>query len=408
MRDVVQPWPTSRSIRVLWAASALGGFAQSLAGSAGALLARQIGGSDAVAGLPQTVSVIGAAISATLLSRLTLRRGRRLALSCGAWAAVVGCAAVMLAAVFSSLPLVLAGSVLLGAGSTTVMLGRYAAADLAMEADRVHSMATVLTVTTIGAVLGPNLLAPASGFVSGVGLPELSGPYLFAMLGFGAAGCALGIGLRAKPIAAGTGVAATSIRVAPDDGRHTASGFAVLVVANLVMVSVMTMAPVQLAHDGRNLSMIGLVISAHIAGMYAPSPLSGWLVHRIGGVRGAAVSGLALLAACVIAALGAADPVVLGAGMILLGVGWNLGLISGSDLLTAGVAADRRPRLEGIGELGMNAAAAGGGAVSGPVMMLGGYPTLAIVGSIASAFILPLLVHKKHATKPAGSPSTTV
>lgn len=386
-----------RSLHALWAASVLGGFGQSLAGTAGALLARQVGGSESVAGLPQAALVAGAALSALILSRLTLHRGRNAALSTGAAVAVAGCVVVTAGAVLASLPLILLGSLLLGAGTTAVMLGRYAAADLGPEASRGARMASVLVATTIGAVAGPNLLAPASGLAASLGLPALAGPYLVAAIGFTAASATLTVGPRLRRMpssaaeiggptaasAAGTAIATTKL------GRRGLAGLGVLSLANLVMVAVMTMAPVQLHHIGSGLAMIGLVVSLHITAMFAPSPISGWLTDRVGAASTAAGAGGLLIAASWLAA-GAESLASLAVAMVALGLGWNLALLSGSTLLTAGVAPAQRPRREGWGEVGMGVAAAGGGAAAGPLMVIGGYGLLATGAAVIAALVLPL------------------
>jgi len=366
-------------------------LAQSLAGTGGALLARQVGGTDAVAGLPQALLVVGAAVSALALSALTRRRGRGLALSLGAGVAVAGCLVVMLAGMAGHLPGILVGSLLLGSGTTAVMLGRYAAADLGPATSRAAGMASVLTATTIGAVAGPNLLAPTAALAAGLGMPALTGPYLVAAAGFTAAGGALAVGLgTGRP--RGTPAPRVAAGKAPGSGvlsRSGAAGLGVLGVANLVMVSVMTMAPVQLHHVGVGLGVIGVVVSVHIAGMFAPSPLSGWLTDRVGPLRVAAGAAAMLVLACAIAAAGAASTVLLGIGLLLLGVGWNLALVAGSVLITDGVAAGERPRREGWGEVAMGTAAAGGGATAGPMVATGGYPTLAVAAaSVAVAAVL--------------------
>lgn len=375
-------------MRALWLASALGGLAQSLAGTTGALLAQDVTGSDAAAGLPQSLLVAGAAVSALGMSTLTRHRGRRAALCCGALIAVAGCLVVTSAAAVQSLTLILVGSLLLGAGNTAVMLGRYAAADLGPEAVRVRAMASVLTATTIGAVAGPNLLAPTSILAAGLGVPPLSGPYLVAAISFGAAAGVLALGLRGHLPALTP--SASAVPPGRPPGPSATRGLAVLVLSNLVMVSVMTMAPVQLHHVDAGLGVIGLVVSLHIAGMFAPSPLSGRFVTRVGAGPAAASAGVLLVAACLVAASGYHSLIVMGLGMVLLGIGWNLGLIAGSALLTADVPIAHRPTREGWGEVGMGTAAAGGGAVSGPIMVDGGYGLLAVAGAAAAALVLPV------------------
>ncbi|MEP7020938.1 MAG: MFS transporter [Pseudonocardiales bacterium] len=381
------------ALRTLWTASLLGGLGQSLAGSAGALLAGQIAGSDVAAGLPQTLLVLGSAVSALVLSRMTIRRGRGAALSVGAATAALGSVLVVVAAWAASLPAVLVGSLLLGAGNTAVMLGRYAAADLAPESARARAMASVLVATTVGAVAGPNLLAPTSALAAGTGLPGLAGPYVVAAAAFVAAAGVLRAGWRPTRDATGTATYGLENPVpnasGPTWSRRAVAGLAVLGTANLVMVGVMTMAPIQLHHAGTGLGVIGLVISLHIAGMFAPSPISGRLTDRMGAARAAALAATILVIACSGAAE-AHSAATMTVAMVLLGVGWNLSLLSGSALLTGDVTPRQRPIREGWGESGMGVAAAGGGVASGVVMAGGGYSMLAAMGAAIACIVFPL------------------
>lgn len=400
----------------LWVASGLGGIGQSLAGSAGALLAGHIGGSDTAAGLPQSVLVVGSAVSALVLSKVTVRRGRGAALASGAGTAAIGSVLVVVAARAGSLPAVLAGSLLLGAGNTAVMLGRYAAADLAPASSRAKAMASVLTATTLGAVAGPNLLAPASGFATGIGLPGLAGPYVGAAAVFIAAAGVLRVGWRrrgpAPDVATGTMTPAGRDAVSPAGvgrapwSREAVAGLAVLGTANLVMVGVMTMAPVQLRHAGTGLGVIGVVVSVHIAGMYAPSPVSGWVTDRAGAARAAGMAGAILVAACWAAAL-SHSAATLSAAMLLLGVGWNLSLLAGSALLIADLAPRHRPGREGWGETGMGVAASGGGIASGVVMAGHGYGLLATCGAAIACVVFPL-AWVGRSTRPRSTTRTDV
>jgi hypothetical protein len=261
--------------------------------------------------------------------------------------AVVGCVVVGFAAILASLPLILLGSMLLGAGSTAVMLGRYAAADLGPDGSWARMMASVLVATTFRAVAGPNLLAPASGLAAGLGLPAVAGPYLVAAVAFSAAAGAYAVGLRPSAMRSATVAPAGEPRsgraASTTWGRSGVVGLAVLGVANLVMVSVMTMAPVQMGETGSGLPAIGLVVSLHIAGMYGPSPLSSWQTGRIGAAAAACCAGIVLTLACCLTAL-AHSPAALAVAMVLLGIGWNLSLLSGSTLLTAGIPSTQRPR----------------------------------------------------------------
>lgn len=374
-------------MRALWAASVVGGFAQSLGGASGGLLARHVAGTDAVAGLPQSFLVVGAAGSAVAMSWLTPRIGRPAALAGGAGVAAAGAMLAALAALWSNLSAVLIGSILMGAGNTAVMLGRYAAADLGPAPARARAMASVLAATSIGAVAGPNLLGPASRAAAWIGWPGLSGPYVVTVAGFVIATAILAIRFTGPAHHTPATTAPTPPR-ARRISHDVAAGLVVLGVANFVMVSVMTMAPVHLHAHGVGLGAIGLVVSLHIAGMFGPSPLSGWLVVRLGPMPVIALASVVLTVACALAAwVGSSAPALLIA-LTALGVGWNLALVSGSDVLTAHSPAADRPRHEGWGELAMGVAAAVGGAGSGVIVAASNYATLAITGAVAATTLL--------------------
>jgi MFS family permease len=264
-------------------------------------------------------------------------------------------------------------------------------------------MATVLVATTFGAVAGPNLLVPADALGRGLGLPGLGGAYVVAALCFAiAAGLLLRLPTRppaVEPDPRGAVPGGTAVR-----------GLAVLALANLVMVGVMTMAPVHLHHLGAGLGAIGLVVSLHVAGMFAPAPLSGYLTDRWGAVPTTALAGAVLVVSALLAAVGAGAPFVLGVALVLLGVGWNIGLVAGSALLTAGVPAADRPRREGWGEVAMGVAAGGGGAASGAVMSGGGYGLLASAGAAVAALVVAAAWQARvsgfrSAARPAPAPS---
>lgn len=371
------------ALRPLWVASVLGGLGQSLPGAAAALLARQFGNSDAAAGLPQALLVAGAGGAAFGISRLSARHGRRAALSAAAGVAIAGCGASVLAAVTSSLVLLLAGSLLLGAGNAAVLLGRYAAAELVPEGHRARAMSSVLTATTAGAVAGPNLLAWSAALARGTGIPPLAGSFAVAACAFALAAAILLAFLppalgRAQSRESGSG----GLDVSPPLEARGLAGLTVLTTANLIMMAVMTMAPMQLQGAGADLTVIGLVVSVHIAGMFAPSPVSGWLTDRFGAWRVAVAAAAVLIAACALAAVAAQVSALLALAMALVGIGWNLALLSGSTLLTAGVPAALRPRREGRGDATMNVAAAAGSAAAGPLMAAMGYAAVAGAGAL--------------------------
>jgi MFS family permease len=396
-----------RTMRVLVVAQLLGACGLAAGGTAGALLAEQLTGSPATAGLPLAVLVLGSGVGAVAVTRVMSDHGRRVGLSVAYLAGAIGAALVVAAAAFRSWPLLLAGCGLLGGGNTAVMLARYAAADLASRRGR--AISAVVAAASVGAIAGPNLLGPAGALAGVVGLPAPTGLFLLAIPAFLGAALVLVVFLRPDPLQVARAAAPSTQQHAVAGGkrelaillgdRHIRLALVVLAVANLAMVGVMAVAPVHLHDHGAGMGTIGLLISAHIAAMYLPSPVTGWLADVLGGRVVAGIGALLLLAAGAVAAVaGAGRPGIIVA-LLLLGVGWNAGLIGGSALLhDAAVSPSLRTRAEGLGELGMGAAAGVGGGGAGLLLATGG---LALLGLVAAAPCLLVLAAAFRPTFPA-------
>lgn len=219
-----------------------------------------------------------------------------MALAAGQAIAMGGAVAGVIAALTGSLIPLLVGSLLIGSGQAAVLLARYAAADQVAPALRARSMGRILTATTVGAVLGPNLLQPGDALGNGMHLPALTGPYLVAVLFFAAAALFLSRAPARIPRRE------SALERPVGWSRRNFSGLAVLSAANLIMIAVMTMAPAHMESFGSGLTVIGAVVSIHIAGMTLPSSVSGFLTARLGGERASIAAGLMLAISCVWAA----------------------------------------------------------------------------------------------------------
>jgi MFS family permease len=399
-----------RTMRVLVVAQLLGALGLAAGGTAGALLAEHLTGSAAAAGLPLSLLVLGSGVGAVAVARVMRDHGRRTGLAAAYLAGTIGAALVVAAAGWESWPLLLAGSLLLGGGNAAVMLARYAAADLSTH--RARSISTVVTAASVGAVAGPNLLGPAGPVAEAVGLPAPTGLFLLAIPAFLAAALVLVAFLRPDPLQVAR-VAAPSAEQPAAGGRgelavllgdrHIRLALLVLAIANLAMVGMMAVAPVHLHHHGAAMGTIGLIVGAHIAAMYLPSPLTGWLADAVGARVVAAAGALLLLAAGAVAAVAGSTRVGVILALLLLGVGWNAGLIGGSALLRdAPVSPSLRTRAEGLGELGMGAAAAVGGSGAGLLLAGGGFGLLGLVA--AAPCLLLLVAVAAGGSRPAGAP----
>jgi MFS family permease len=400
-----------RTLRVLVAAQVLGGAAIGVGAAVSPLLAKDILGDGTFAGLAFAALTFGAAIGAIPLSRTMSRLGRRPGLVRGYALAAGGAAVAVVAADVSSFPLLLAGMLLFGTGTAANLLARYAGTDLAAPERRGRSLANVVWATTLGAVAGPNLLGPAGALADSFGLPRMAGPYLVSVGCFAAAALVVGLLLRPDPLVvagglsapAGTGGRRSTMAQLGAIARHPVAGIglATMVVAHGVMISVMTMTPLHLRDHGDTLEVVGLVISLHIAGMYALAPLIGAVADRIGHVRMAHGAALTLMAAAALAAGAGHQHVLIAVALVLLGVGWSMATISGATLITASVPVEERARAQGVADMSMGVVAGTGGTVSGIVVGTVGYAALSVVGAALAAALLAVLVVRRPAAPTA-------
>lgn len=390
-----------RTVRVLIAGQILGGLGVGTGLAVGSLLVERLSGSAVLAGLALTASVLGGALVAVPLARLSEARGRRWGVGLGYAIGAVGSALVVVAADGGGVLVALAGMSLFGAASAANLQARFAATDLAAEDHRARALSTVVWATTVGAVVGPNLAEPAGRSMAALGLPPIAGPFVWSIAAFVAASAVLLAALRPDPLlhartlraAAQPLAARTSLRAALGivvGARLALLGLVSVVVAHTVMVGVMVMTPVHMSHGGAALRVIGLVISGHIAGMYAFSPVFGWLADRIGRVAVVVVSvGIFVTALVVAGTAGDHATGQLGLGLFLLGLGWSAALVAGSTLITDGVGLGDRAAAQGAADFMMQFAGAAGGVLAGAVVSATGY---GVLNAAAAVLLIPVVV----------------
>lgn len=365
-----------RTIRVLALGQVLGGFGLGSVLSIGSLLAKDLSGSEAWAGSAATFSTLGSAIWAIPLARLAYARGRRVSLALGAGFAIAGAITVINAAGFRSFPLLLLGIFLLGAGSATSLQARFAATDIPSAGKTGRSIGLVVWATTVGAVTGPNLFGPGEELGKALGLAPLAGPFLFTVAAQTFSTLIFWFGLKPDPLKyaqqiqtdAGKGKHKISFKSAVQTLKaYPVARFAVLSIAlsHMVMVSVMAMTPVHLQHMGHDVVIIGFTISLHIAGMYALSPLMGYLADKIGKIQTIFLGQTLFVAALLFAGIGHADRLMVTIGLTLLGLGWSAATVAGSALLSATLPANEKTNVQGLSDSLMNLSGAFGGAVAG-------------------------------------------
>lgn len=382
---------------MLVASQVLSGAGLSAGVTVGALLAEDVLGTTSLAGLPAALLTLGSAGAAYGVGVLSDRSGRRPGLAAGYAAGAIGGAGVAYAAVVDNAFLLLASLLVYGAGTATSLQARYAGADLALPERRGTALSTILVATTFGAVAGPNLVAPVGRLAEDNGIPALAGPFLLAALAYAVAAVVLVVWLRPDPLltarawATQDAAASSSGAEHPQRIDHAALrlGGVTMVVTQLVMVAVMTMTPVHMRDHGYGLGATGLIIGLHIAAMFLPSPITGRLADRYGTTPVAAAGGACLLAAGFVAAIAPEPSVaVLAVALILLGLGWNLGLLAGTTLVAGAVPAEGRARVQGRLDVAVALAGATGGLSSGFVVAATGYSALAGGSGVLALVVL--------------------
>lgn len=386
-----------KTVKVLATAQVLNGVGVAGTVAAGSLLVASITNSETLAGLAQTSSVLGAAALALPLARLTSRGGRRLALSVGLIAGVIGSLFAIFGGSRENIYLMLTGTFLVGAASAAGYQARFAAIDLATNEKRAKQLSFVVWGSTIGAVTGPNLMEPSGNLAESFGLPRLTGPYLISAVTLALAVLVIQLFLRPDPYltAAKDSGAATLPRVKTKVAlKHIRSNarasFAIasIAIGHIAMVAVMVMTPVHMAHVDVTLTIIGIVISVHVLGMYAFSPLVGALTDRLGRLRVIQIGVAILLSSALISGFARADDAItLGIGLFLLGLGWSCTLIAGSALLTESVSPEFKSASQGASDLVMNLSGASGGAIAGVVIATLSYGWLCLLSAIPVALL---------------------
>ena len=389
-----------KTIRVLALGQVLGGFGLGSVLSIGSLLARDLSGSEAWAGSAATFSTLGAAIWAIPLSRLAYARGRRVSLASGAALAITGAMTVIESANLRLFPLLLLGIFLLGAGSATSLQARFAATDIPMPGKTGRSIGLVVWATTIGAVTGPNLFGPGDQLGEALGLPPMTGPFLFTVAAQIGSTLVFWFGLRPDPLLyAQKFQTKTKNKISLKSALQTLKEnpvprFAVFAVAlsHMVMVSVMSMTPVHMQDMGYDLVIVGFTISLHIAGMYALSPVMGILADKIGKVQLILLGQFMYLLAIAFAGFGQMDRLQVTIGLTLLGLGWSASTVAGSALLASSVPANEKTNVQGVSDSTMNLSGAIGGGIAGSILSVVAFNGLNFVALVPVTVIIVLSV----------------
>ena len=382
-----------RTVKVLSLGQALGGFGLGATLSVGALLAVELSGTTAWSGAAATLSTLGSAAIAIPLANLAFKRGRRVSLAFGAFLAILGAAMMILATYTQSFPVEIVALLFLGAGSAVSLQARFAAADIPTGKPKGRDLSLVVWATTLGAVIGPNLIAPGETLGLWLGMPHLAGPFLFTIAAQLSSTLVFWFGLHPDPLIVARDIAGldpkqknASLKDALEVVREfPLAGYAVLTIAlsHMIMVSVMSMTPAHLNAEGRSLADVGFTISLHVAGMYSLAPVFGWLTDKFGAIRIVITGQFISLTSLAVSGFWQSEFYAVVLGLFLLGVGWSASTIAASALLSETLATGQRSKVQGFSDSLMNLSGAFGGAISGIIL------TVFTFGGLNAAALVP-------------------
>ncbi|TBX76929.1 MFS transporter [Bacillus mycoides] len=392
-----------RTLIIVSISQMFGGAGLAAGITVGALLAQQMLGTDAYAGLPAAMFTLGSAVAAFIVGKLSQRYGRRVGLATGFMVGGLGAIGVVMAALTNSIILLLVSLLVYGAGTATNLQARYAGTDLADKKQRATAVSITMVMTTFGAVAGPNLVGVMGDFAHSIGIPELAGPFILSAAAFILAGLVLFVMLRPDPLIIANiierykqehtykGQSVTNETL--ENKRGITVGAIVMILTQVVMVAIMTMTPVHMGHHGHGLSEVGLVIGFHVGAMYLPSLVTGILIDKVGRTAMSIAGGVILLAAGVIAAIAPSDSLILLiVALSLLGLGWNLGLISGTAQIVDSTEPSTRAKTQGKIDVFIALAGASGGAMSGMIVANSSYAALSLAGGAVALLLIPVVI----------------
>lgn len=393
-----------RTLWVIIASQIFGGAGLAAGVTVGGLLVKDLIGSATIAGLPTALFTLGSALAAYTVGALSQRKGRRFGLAFGFFFGTIGAIGVIFAATAEILPLLFISLFIYGAGTATNLQARYAGTDLATPQSRGKAISMAMVFTTIGAVAGPNLVEPTGRLAESLGLPTLTGPFLLAALAYGIAGLIIFIWLKPDPLLIAKQIESKVQEKAEAIVKKPIVflGSIVMIMTQIIMVAIMTMTPIHMSHHGHSLSAVGFVIGLHIAAMYLPSLVTGVLLDKFGRPVMIIAASLTLFLAGVVAALTPASSLFgITLALVLLGLGWNFGLISGTALIIDGTTMATRAKVQGMTDVWIAIFGASAGLLSGVFMVMSTFKTLSIVGGFIGFIILPALffVTKKSHTQ---------
>lgn len=365
----------------------------------GALLAQSMLQTDTFSGMPMAIFTLGSAFAALLIGFFTQKTTRRFGLSLGYILASFGAVGVIFSAIYNNVYMLFIFLFIYGFGTASNLQARYAGTDLATKAQRATAVSMAMVSTTLGAVFAPHLTQLMSGFATNIGVPSLAGPFILAAFGYGVAGLVIFLYLRpdsfliSKHILKNQENSGGADENLEMDTKGVTLGTIIMVFSQFVMVSLMTMTPIYMKANGFGLKEIGLVISLHIGSMYFPSLITGVIIDKVGHKKMSIFAGIILFISALILILSPSNSLILIiTALCLLGIGWNLGIVSGTAIVVDSTVISSRAKIQGLADLFIAIFGSIAGFISGVIVGKIGFMTLFYLGIFLSIILIGIVI----------------
>ncbi|MGH1465295.1 MAG: MFS transporter [Cognatishimia sp.] len=346
MTDMIDDSRAKKTVLILVLAQALIGAQMPMIFTIGGLAGQSLASNACFATLPISLIVLGSMLSATPMSALMQKYGRRAGFMAGALAGAIGAVIGAYGLYTSSFVIFLIGSLVTGIYMSAHGFYRFAAADSASDSFRPKAISYVMAGGLAAALIGPQIVKLTADAM----VIPFMGTYA-AVIGVNILGAILFLFLKVPlPAAPKKDDAPSRTRWQLITTPRIAVAVICATVSYALMNLMMTSTPLAVVGCGFTQNNAADIVSGHVLAMFAPSFFTGHLIARFGVERIVAI-GLVILAAAGAVALMGVTLTNFFVALILLGIGWNFGFIGATAMLAAAHAPHERGKMQGLNDL---------------------------------------------------------
>ena len=394
---------SNRLFTILFISQSLFSAAQIAMFTLVAIMAVRLSGTESVAGLPSSTQTFSQALFAFPVAILMSRVGRRLGLSLGYALGAVGALIGIVAILQEVFPLLLVSASLLGMARGSSEQARFVVGEIFPETERARMIGRLIFAGTVGAVAGPLLVSPSGRLMESFGLHADVGAWAAGFVLCLLSALLVFLLLRPDPMRIAKAFAAHLEQQQEGRVAQPARSLSTLlmlpkvqlailavIISQTVMVVLMVMTPLYMDHNHHSRDSISLVISMHTLGMFGLSPVTGYLVDRLGRIPMLLAAAATLIASALLAPL-STNQFILAAALFLLGLGWNFGYVSGTSLLSDALQGTERARVQGVNDSLVFMAAGFTSLGAGPLFAAGGFSAVSLAGLILCMVLVGMI-----------------